>query len=634
MIGRTRKRFSKLAYLVGTGALGVVAACGGGGGGTPSGTPGNPFDPANFSPPWLDANINATGSPVNGGTLTVVGTIDVSAALDTGGEYETIGANAERVFARQLLTYPASKSLATAESLVPDAATALPTISSDGLTYTFTLRSGVMWNTQTPRAVTSKDYVIGLKRLCDPTLAPNGNPGYYVATIAGYGDFCTPFMNMDPGISAAARATYINSHDITGVTTPDSSTIVFKLTAPASDFVNLIAEPFVSAVPVEELQFVPLTVGNPIFSDGPFQVVGCNTTNTAANFNNCTGYDPGHSITFEHNPAWSQSTDPNRHNYVDKIVIKEDLADESAVQQQIAAGTADVQWNTTVPTSNLASLESPTWNPQFGSYPAPGTTNPYLVFNVQSPNNNGALGNPAVRQALEYALDKTAIGKIYGGPDFNQPLDQVIGPGAQGYVPFNLYPTPGHKGDPDKCKSMLAAAGVTNLTLKDYYRDNGKHPAIYQEVLTDFGKCGVTVVGTKIHSGYYGSKGIGVKTKNDLKLGNWDITEPGWIPDWFGPANGRAILPDLFDGALNFPGTDWGGYDNPAVDSLINQALAAPSLSQASDLWHQADMKVMQDAAFIPFQAQLTPLFRSAHVHGAYAIPFTEAYDWTQIWLA
>ena len=85
-----------------------------------------------------------------------------------------------------------------------------------------------------------------------------------------------------------------------------------------------------------------------------------------------------------------------------------------------------------MPTADIAGLESPSWNPQLGVFPAPGNTNPYLVFNVQSPNNDGALGNVKVRQALEYAIDKVAIGKIYGGASLNQPLNQVIAPRRRG----------------------------------------------------------------------------------------------------------------------------------------------------------------------------------------------------------
>ena len=68
-------------------------------------------------------------------------------------------------------------------------------------------------------------------------------------------------------------------------------------------------------------------------------------------------------------------------------------------------------------------------------------------------------------------------------------------------------------------------------------------------------------------------------------------------------------------------------------------AVCAPNafkgtLSAAAALWHQADEQVMKDAAFIPFQTQLTPLFRSARVHNAIFIPFSEYYDITQVWLS
>jgi len=323
---------------------------------------------------------------------------------------------------------------------------------------------------------------------------------------------------------------------------------------------------------------------------------------------------------------------------VNEIDVKLDLAGSAAlteVQQDLQAGTADLSWNTDVPPADVKGLETPTWNSQLGTFPAPGTTNPYLVFNVQSPNNGGALGNVKVRQALEYALDKIALGKIYGGASLNQPLNQVIGPGAEGYQPINLYPTNNNQGDPGKCKSLLKAAGYPNgLTLKDYYRNSGNHPGVFQEVQSDFGKCGVTVTGTPIATGYYGSAGIGVTSPDGLKAGKWDITEPGWVPDWFGPTNGRATLPDILDGALSFPGSDWGGFDDPAVDSLVNQAEAATSITTAASLWHQADLQCMKDAAFIPFQTQLTPLFRSARVHNAIYQPFSEGYDYTQIWLS
>src|ERR1700730_13777667 len=253
-------------------ALAVVAC---GSAGTSTTSPGaaqgnNLFNPSNFNTSnisWLSANQNSSGSPVMGGTLQIEGSTDLSAAADPQGEYETIGFTLDRAYARQLLSYPASTDLTKAESVVPDAAATMPTVSSDGLTYTFTLRSGLMWNTTPPRPVTAHDFQRGILRNCDPTLAPNGNPGYYVSTIVGYKAFCTAFEGSSGSESPAARATFINNgmSSVSGIKTPDSNTIVFTLTKPASDFDNILALPFASAAPVEYLKYTPLAPGNVIY---------------------------------------------------------------------------------------------------------------------------------------------------------------------------------------------------------------------------------------------------------------------------------------------------------------------------------------------------------------------------------
>jgi ABC-type transport system substrate-binding protein len=335
-----RRRMVKRVSVVALATLGV-AACGSAG--TTRPVPANLFDPATFNTanvPWLAANQNAHGSPVYGGTLQIEGSTDLSAAADPQGEYETIAFTLERAYTRQLVSYAASTNLVTAETLVPDAAASMPTVSSNGLTYTFKLRPGLMWNTSPPRPVTSEDFKRGILRNCDPTLAPNGNPGYYISTIVGFKAFCVPFENSNPSESAAARAAFINAGmtSVSGIQTPDDNTIVFTLTEPATDFDNIVALPFASAAPVEYLKYIPLTPGNVLYSDGPYYI---------------STYNVGHEIILSRNPAWTQSSDPIRHQYVTQVDVKLDLAGAAAtteVQQDMQAGTADLEWNTIVPT--------------------------------------------------------------------------------------------------------------------------------------------------------------------------------------------------------------------------------------------------------------------------------------------
>jgi len=593
---RGRTPVAALAILTVT-AVGL-AACGNGGG-TSGGT------------------SASGGTPVQGGTLKLLGSSDVD-HLDTASAYYTASYTLERAFTRQLFSYPASSDITTANTPVADLASELPTtanggISADGKTYTIHLRADAQWNTTPARAVTAQDEVLGLKRLCNP-VSPVGAPGYYENTIVGMKAFCDGFAKV-PG-TVPAIAAYVNGHEISGVTATDATTVTIKLLQPANDFLNVLAMPFASPAPKEYLNYLPDSAGfrAHTISDGPYQI---------------TKYTANQSIDLAKNPAWTQASDPIRHQYVNDITVTEGQ-DQGPVQQQIQAGTADLEWDTTVPTPSIPALQAAK-DSRLGAYPALDT-NPYLVFNLQSPTANSALKNVKVRQAIEYAIDKVAIGQVYGGPALNTPLGQIIPPGNVGYQQIDPYATPQSKGDPAKCKSMLAAAGYPNgLTIKDVYRNAGDHPAVAQAIQADLKKCGVTDKLVPVNQGdYYGKY---LNSPDAAKRGVWDISEPGWVPDWYGN-NGRAIIEPLFDGRGYGPNsTDYGDYDNAAVNALIDKALAAPDQSTAATYWHQADVQIMADAAIVPLQTQKTALFRSTRVHNAIFLPFSQAYDVTQIWL-
>lgn len=559
---------------------------------------------------------SSSATPHAGGTLTLGGVGDID-FMDPTAAYNTDTHTEERAWTRQLFSYPASKDAKIVSTPVGDVASEVPTeanggITEGGSTYTIHLRGDVMWNSSPARAVTAADFVRSFKRMCNP-VAPVGATSYFTTTIKGMASYCQAESKI-PG-TAAAIANYINGNEIAGVSAPDAKTIVFHLTHPTSDFLDIIAEPFASAVPVEYLKYVP---NSPEFdahllSDGPYQI---------------TKYTPGTQMVLERNKAWKASSDPIRKAYVDKIIINEGQTPQ-AVQQQIQAGTTDMGWDVVVPTPDIPGL---TGDPNL-SINSSGAVN-YAVFNQQSPNQNAAMKNPKVRQALEYAIDKTAIAQALGGSKIATPASQILTPIDIGYKPFNTYPTPGDKGDPQKAKQLLAAAGYPNgLTLKVLFPNTSQSPKIAELMQADLEAAGVKVQLISATQTDFTVRYISDPVSGQRGL--WDIALLYWVPDWFG-INGRSVLQPMTDGSNYGPNSvDYGDYNSPITNGLVQQALALPS-SQAdtvAELWHQVSVQSMADAAVIPLATVDVPLYKSSRLMNTVYLPINENFDITNVWL-
>ncbi|MEU6034290.1 ABC transporter substrate-binding protein [Actinomadura sp. NPDC047616] len=560
------------------------------------------------------------GPPRDGGTLRVVGSSDVP-HLDTAGANSVGAYGLNRTYARTLLGIKASNDFNETLPVQADMATQVPSrenggISDDGRTYTLRLREGVLWNTRPPRPVTAEDFVRGFKRLCNPA-APAPGRGYYTSTIRGMEEFCRGFGHVRAD-DAKAIAAYQNSHDIDGIQAKDPHTLVFTLREPASDFLNLLTLPYTAAAPREYDAYVP---DGPEFrqhtiSDGPYQI---------------TSYRPGMSYVLTHNPVWRRETDPLRERHVEKIQITLGQDSPATVQQQLEQGTADLAWDQPVPTAAIPRLRARR-DERFAVHRTPSSS-PYLVFNTRSPNNDGALGRREVRQALQYAVDRTALIKIVGGPEVAEPLHTVIPPGSSGYAPADRYPTPGEAGDPARCRRLLTEAGHPDgLALKFPYRTNSVHKLIAESIRQNLAACGVRAELIPDTGGdFYGKT---LSTPERTEAGQWDIAAPGWTPDWYGN-NGRTVVQPLFDGRGYGPNSsNYGGYRNPEVDALIDAALTAPDAARAAGFWQRADDLIMQDAAIVPLLNRAHTIYRSARVRGAVFLPTAAGYDYTRLWLA
>jgi peptide/nickel transport system substrate-binding protein len=581
-------------------------------------------------------------TPKKGGTLKIVAGGGPT-YLDTVPAYYTANYILERTYARQLLSYPAAPDPTIGGAgwvkdtvPVPDIATAYPTVangglSADGLTYTFHIRPGVMWGSTPPRPVVAADFVREFKAFCN-TVAPVGNLPYYSKTIVGLQAYCTQESAHFAKIkkpTAAEFAQFQNTHTISGITTPNSTTIEFHLIKPAGDFPFMLAMPFASARPVEADKYLPGSVAfdQHIVSDGPYKI---------------TSYVPNRSITLVRNTAWKQSADPIRHQYVNEITVTMGVTDAATQLADMQAGKFDMPLDVTIEPSAYPNLIA-SHDPKFNIWPWISTV-PYIAFNLQSPNSNHAMKNVLIRQAVEYGINKVGIQKVFGGPLVAKIVNTAIPPGAAGYQNYNPYPSKASQGDPAKCKALLAQAGYKNgIKLNYAYQNDTVNSAAFQSVQSSLKLCGINLVGQP-ESGATFFTHVGTPSSNN-KAGTFDMAQVGWIPDWFGGNNGRTVVDPFFrtncvQGTINY-----GCYSNPAVDKMIDQAEATSSLTKSDAIWHQIDVTVMKAAVIVPLVSEYAPFYSSKNVEnvdttgepsGKTAVVFTPNIggpDLTNVWL-
>lgn len=150
--------------------------------------------------------------------------------------------------------------------LEPNTLSAMPEVSSDGLTYTFKLSPGI-WFTPDPafqgkkRELTAADYAYSFKRLYDPVLK---SPWAFLLEDSLQGD---------EALKAAAKAGKFSYElEIPGLRVLDKYTLQLKLKRPNNNFLYLLAIPATSAVAREVIEAHPKDPGSHPVGTGPYQI--------------------------------------------------------------------------------------------------------------------------------------------------------------------------------------------------------------------------------------------------------------------------------------------------------------------------------------------------------------------------
>jgi peptide/nickel transport system substrate-binding protein len=546
-----------------------------------------------------------------GGTLRILGTEDLDHFDPTSAALVTTN-NFLRAVSRQLISYEASTDETVRITPKGDLATEVPQPTDDGLTYTFKIRQGAQWNAPSgARQITSADLERGFKRMCNPALG-SAALTYYSSLVAGMAEFCDGFSKVEPTVEAMKA--YIEGNDITGIETPDDETVVIKLTQRAGDFIYMLSLATSAPAPIEVLDYMP---------DGPDY-----RSNFIASGPYTPGaYTPDSSLQLVRNPAWTADSDPLRKAYVDQIDITFGLTVD-AIMQQLQSGDGDMTYDVTIPPAILQMLTAQ--GDEKLMTVSSGNTN-FIFINTVSDNNNGALKDLKVRQALNYAVDKAAIVQQMGGPSIAKPVNGIFGLGVLGYHEFDLYPSPEAKGDPEKAKALLAEAGFPDgITLKMPFRNKGNEPAVAQTIQASMAKAGITLELTPVAPADYYSKFM--TNPVNTQEGTWDIAPVGWTPDWAG-GSARSVFQPQFSYDGTHQTYNYTDYNNDKANELAQQAINATTPEEVGALWAQVDELVMADAPVVPLIANLIVLYHGAAVQNFQPYSIGVQGDWTNVWL-
>ena len=145
-----------------------------------------------------------------GGTyrVDVETSFDFTADFDPTPEYTAVAWSFYNLFLRKLMSYKRTVGNG-GERAGPRPRGRPPEVSEDGLTYTFTLKDGIMFGPPVSREITSQDIKYSFDRLANPDIGSFGYPLYY-EVIEG-------FKEVEDG----------KAKSVSGIETPDDKTIVF-----------------------------------------------------------------------------------------------------------------------------------------------------------------------------------------------------------------------------------------------------------------------------------------------------------------------------------------------------------------------------------------------------------------------
>jgi peptide/nickel transport system substrate-binding protein len=453
-----------------------------------------------------------------------------------------------------LLTYKHAEGAAGSE-LIPGLAEALPDISADRKTYKLKLRSGLKYSNGTP--VKASDFEHTIQRVLN---LESGGTAFYLPIV---------------GTEAYVKNANPDA-DIPGIVTDDQTgEITIKLTKPVGSFANVLAMDFAGLVP-GNTPFKNMTTDPPP-GVGPYMV---------------TRSVPNRGITLKKNPAFASFDIPEiPTGNMDQIDITINKNQHQQVEDVIQN---KVDFVNDSPPSDLVREVNEKAKGRYAPYV---TNSTYYVF---LNNRVAPFDNEKVRQAVNYAIDKRALQRIFGG--LLAPSCNFLPPGMKGYVKHDPCPygDPTQAPDTAKAKQLIQESGAAGADVTVWGNDEALSKPVTEYVASVMSDIGLKATPKIVEGSVYFQTVGNQKTKAQAGFANWfqDFPHPA---NFMFLINGKSIQ--------NTNNQNFGNVDDPEINKLIDDADANPDLDAVADQYAKADRLAIDHGYIAPYgNAELTKL--------------------------
>jgi peptide/nickel transport system substrate-binding protein len=441
-------------------------------------------------------------------------------------------------------------------TIVPDLAEAVPTPTNGNKTYVFTLRKGISFSDGSP--LTVDDVVASFQRI-------------FKVSGPTAGSFYNGIVGADKCLKTPASCT------LAGGVVADAAknTVTINLTAPDTEFLYKISVPHATIQPK----------GSPAKDVGSKPLAG-----TGAYM--IKSYDPNKSLVLTRNPKfkeWNRDAQPE--GYPD--TIEEDFG--QTVESEVTAvenGQADWVFDD-LPADRLTEIGT--------KFEAQAHVNPLTAFWYLPMNTNIApFNNPKARQAVNWAVDRAAIVKLFGGSNVAQPVCTFLPPGFPGHVDSCQYSNPAgttwQGPDLAKAKQLVQESGTAGQTVQVITQDDEVNKAIGENVASTLTQIGYKATAKPISANIQFTYIQNTKNKVQISLSQWYQDYPA-ASDFLNVLEGCASFTPGSDSSINIA-----GFCNKGIQAQMDAALktAQTDPTAADAQWAKVDQAVMTAAPVAP----------------------------------